>query len=73
MESNQVGTPSATVGAEGDTAAIKAANNFVRGHRSMGNQYIGHVSDKIHKMAEQSNSLQRFFIFHYLALVFLYF
>lgn len=41
-----------------------AANNFVRGYHTIGNQYIQQVSNKIRKMAEQSNSLQGFFLFH---------
>lgn len=41
-----------------------AANNFVRGYCTVGGEMIGSVMDKIRKMAEQSNSLQGFFLFH---------
>lgn len=41
-----------------------AANNFVRGYNTIGGEMIEPVMDKIRKMAEQSNSLQGFFLFH---------
>lgn len=41
-----------------------AANNFVRGYSTIGGEMINLVMDKIRKMAEQSNSLQGFFLFH---------
>lgn len=41
-----------------------AANNFVRGYSTIGGEMIDSVMDKVRKMAEQSNSLQGFFLFH---------
>lgn len=41
-----------------------AANNFARGYNTVGRDMIEPVVDKIRRMAEQSNSLQGFFLFH---------
>lgn len=41
-----------------------AANNFARGYNTIGCDMIEPVADRIRKMAEQSNSLQGFFVFH---------
>lgn len=41
-----------------------AANNFARGHYSIGKQLLPTVMNTIRKVSEQSNSLQGFFVFH---------
>lgn len=41
-----------------------AANNFARGYSTIGSSLIPKVSNEIRKMAEKSNSLQGFFIYH---------
>lgn len=41
-----------------------AANNFARGHNTIGQEILGPVVNSIRKTAEQSNSLQGFFVFH---------
>lgn len=41
-----------------------AANNFARGYSTMGADLIPRVTNEIRKMAEKSNSLQGFFIYH---------
>lgn len=41
-----------------------AANNFARGYLSIGKQILSPVMNMIRKSAEQSNSLQGFFVFH---------
>lgn len=41
-----------------------AANNFGRGNRTVGKEMLFPVLEGIRKMAEQSNSLQGFFVFH---------
>lgn len=41
-----------------------AANNFARGYSTIGSHMIAPVCECIRKMAEQSNSLQGFFVFH---------
>jgi tubulin alpha len=41
-----------------------AANNFARGFITIGREIISPVVDTVRKMAEQSNSLQGFFVFH---------
>ena len=40
-----------------------AANNFARGHFTVGREMIEKVSDKVMKLAEQCDSLQGFFLF----------
>ena len=40
-----------------------AANNFARGHFTVGKEMIEKVTDKIMKLAEQCHSLQGFFLF----------
>lgn len=46
------------------TGKEDAANNFARGYNTIGRDMIEPVADRIRKMAEQSNSLQGFFLFH---------
>ncbi|XP_044736067.1 tubulin alpha-4 chain-like isoform X2 [Chrysoperla carnea] len=46
------------------TGKEDAANNYARGHYSIGKEMIGFVMDRIHKLAEQCNGLQGFFVFH---------
>jgi tubulin alpha len=41
-----------------------AANNFARGYLSVGGEILPSVANSIRKLAEQSNSLQGFFVFH---------
>lgn len=41
-----------------------AANNFARGYLSIGQEILPPVLNSIRKIAEQSNSLQGFFVFH---------
>lgn len=41
-----------------------AANNFARGYMSIGNEILPPVMNAIRQVAEQSNSLQGFFVFH---------
>lgn len=41
-----------------------AANNFARGYMTIGNEILPSVSNSIRKLAEHSNSLQGFFVFH---------
>lgn len=45
------------------TGKEDAANNFARGHFTVGREMIEKVTDKIIKLAEQCSSLQGFFIF----------
>lgn len=40
-----------------------AANNFARGYHSIGREILSPVINSVRKMAEQSNSLQGFFVF----------
>lgn len=41
-----------------------AANNFARGYNQIGNEIIAPVLNCVRRAAEQSNSLQGFFVFH---------
>jgi len=41
-----------------------AANNFARGHYTVGKEVIDMVMEKIQKEVEQAASVQGFFIFH---------
>lgn len=41
-----------------------AANNYARGHYSVGKELIESVSDRIRKLADQCGGLQGFLIFH---------
>lgn len=41
-----------------------AANNFVRGYHTIGNEMIDSVLDRIRKMTERANNLQGFFLCH---------
>lgn len=41
-----------------------AANNFARGYSTIGSNLLPNVTNEIRKMAEKSNSLQGFFIYH---------
>ena len=40
-----------------------AANNYARGHYTIGKEFIDHVVDKLRKLAEQCTGLQGFLIF----------
>ncbi|XP_038077119.1 tubulin alpha chain-like [Patiria miniata] len=46
------------------TGKEDAANNYARGHYSVGEQYISLVLDRIRKLADQCTGLQGFLIFH---------
>eukprot|EP00731_Ephydatia_muelleri_P026673 Em0018g773a len=46
------------------TGKEDAANNYARGHYTIGKQIIDQVEDRVRKLAEQSTGLQGFFIFH---------
>ena len=41
-----------------------AANNYARGHYTIGKEQIQAVLDKIRRMADLSNGLQGFLVFH---------
>jgi tubulin alpha len=41
-----------------------AANNFARGYNAIGGEILPAVLNAVRKSAEQSNSLQGFFVFH---------
>uniref|UniRef100_A0A0L8H385 Tubulin alpha chain n=1 Tax=Octopus bimaculoides TaxID=37653 RepID=A0A0L8H385_OCTBM len=41
-----------------------AANNYARGHYTVGKEIVDLVCDQIHKLTEQCSSLQGFLIFH---------
>ncbi|XP_014834684.1 PREDICTED: tubulin alpha chain-like [Poecilia mexicana] len=41
-----------------------AANNYARGHYTIGKEIIDPVLDRIHKLADQCNGLQGFLVFH---------
>ncbi|XP_026469931.1 tubulin alpha-4A chain-like [Ctenocephalides felis] len=41
-----------------------AANNYARGHYSIGSEIIDTVADRIRKLADQCSGLQGFFVFH---------
>lgn len=46
------------------TGKEDAANNYARGHYSIGKDIVGQVMDRIHKLSEQCCGLQGFFVFH---------
>lgn len=46
------------------TGKEDAANNYARGHYTIGKEQIRQAVDKIRKMAEQCNGLQGFLVFH---------
>ncbi|XP_026481332.1 tubulin alpha chain-like [Ctenocephalides felis] len=46
------------------TAKEDAANNYARGHYSIGRDVINNVMDRIRKLSEQCRGLQGFFVFH---------
>lgn len=46
------------------TGKEDAANNYARGHYTVGKELIDQVMDKMHKSSEQCSSLQGFLIFH---------
>ena len=46
------------------TGKEDAANNYARGHYTIGKEQIKQALDKIRKMAEAANALQGFIIFH---------
>uniref|UniRef100_A0A087X8X5 Tubulin alpha chain n=1 Tax=Poecilia formosa TaxID=48698 RepID=A0A087X8X5_POEFO len=41
-----------------------AANNYARGHYTIGREIIDSVMDRIHKLADQCSGLQGFLVFH---------
>jgi tubulin alpha len=41
-----------------------AANNYARGHYTVGKELVDEVVERISKMAEQCNGLQGFMLFH---------
>ena len=45
------------------TGKEDAANNYARGHYTVGKETIDHTVDRVHKLAENCTSLQGFFIF----------
>ncbi|XP_071801049.1 tubulin alpha-2/alpha-4 chain-like [Asterias amurensis] len=46
------------------TGKEDAANNFARGHYTVGKEHIDQMLDRIRKMAEQCTGLQGFLLFH---------
>lgn len=46
------------------TGKEDAANNYARGHYSIGKEMIDVVMDRCYKLAEQCSGLQGFFVFH---------
>ncbi|RZF48451.1 hypothetical protein LSTR_LSTR007936 [Laodelphax striatellus] len=46
------------------TGSEDAANNFARGFRTVGAEKMGQLVDKIRQLAESSNSLQGFIVYH---------
>lgn len=46
------------------TGKEDAANNYARGHYSIGKEIIDVVMDRLFKLAEQCSGLQGFFVFH---------
>ncbi|KAG0271657.1 alpha-tubulin, partial [Linnemannia exigua] len=41
-----------------------AANNYARGHYTIGKEFVDKTMDRIRKLADNSHSLQGFFVFH---------
>lgn len=41
-----------------------AANNYARGHYTVGKEVIDTVTDRIRKLTDQCTGLQGFFVFH---------
>ena len=46
------------------TGKEDAANNYARGHYTIGKEYIDATMDKMRKIAEDCSGLQGFLIFH---------
>lgn len=46
------------------TGKEDAANNYARGHYSIGKEIIDVVMERLYKLAEQCCGLQGFFVFH---------
>jgi tubulin alpha len=46
------------------TGKEDAANNYARGHYTVGKELIDHVTDRIRKLADQCSGLQGFMVFH---------
>lgn len=46
------------------TGQEDAANNYARGHYTVGKEMIDHVMDRIRKLADQCTGLQGFLVFH---------
>ncbi|KAL0129487.1 hypothetical protein PUN28_001631 [Cardiocondyla obscurior] len=46
------------------TGKEDAANNYARGHYSIGNGIIESVMDRVRRLSDQCSSIQSFFIFH---------
>ncbi|KAL3266664.1 hypothetical protein HHI36_010826 [Cryptolaemus montrouzieri] len=46
------------------TGKEDAANNYARGHYTIGKEMLGPVMERLYKLAEQCSGLQGFFVFH---------
>uniref|UniRef100_A0AAR5QGW9 Tubulin alpha chain n=2 Tax=Dendroctonus ponderosae TaxID=77166 RepID=A0AAR5QGW9_DENPD len=46
------------------TGKEDAANNYARGHYSIGKEMLGIVTERLYKLAENCSGLQGFFVFH---------
>lgn len=46
------------------TGKEDAANNYARGHYTVGKEIVDHVLDRIRKLADNCNGLQGFLVFH---------
>ena len=53
------------------TGKEDAANNYARGHYTIGKEQIEVTMDRIRRMADQSNGLQGFLVFHSFGVSFL--
>ena len=52
------------------TGKEDAANNYARGHYTIGKEQIEVTMDRIRRMADQSNGLQGFLVFHSFGVIF---
>ena len=46
------------------TGKEDAANNYARGHYTIGREIVDHVLDRIRRLSDQCSGLQGFLIFH---------
>jgi len=46
------------------TGKEDAANNYARGHYTVGKELIDHVLDRIRRLSDQCEGLQGFLVFH---------